>query len=133
MITIEKAKQLRALIEKAAIKLDDTDALSGVELFPVWSNTASYSVGDRVTYEGILYKCLTKHTAQDTWIPIDAPSLWTKVLIPDSEEIPEWEQPESTNPYMKGDKVTHNGTVWVSDIDTNTWEPGVYGWTQVTE
>ena len=40
MITIEKAKQLRALIEKAAINLDDTDALSGVELFPVWSNTA---------------------------------------------------------------------------------------------
>ena len=41
--------------------------------------------------------------------------------------IPEWEQPESTNPYMKGDKVKHNDKTWVSDIDNNVWEPGVYG------
>ena len=39
-----------------------------------------------------------------------------------------WEQPESTNPYMKGDKVTHAGKTWVSTIDNNVWEPGVYGW-----
>ena len=39
-----------------------------------------------------------------------------------------WEQPESTNPYMKGDKVTHAGRTWVSTIDNNVWEPGVYGW-----
>ena len=44
--------------------------------------------------------------------------------------IPEWEQPDSTNPYMKGDKVTHGGKTWVSDIDNNVWEPGVYGWSE---
>ena len=38
------------------------------------------------------------------------------------------EQPDSTNPYSKGDKVTHNGKMWVSTIDNNVWEPGVYGW-----
>ena len=44
-----------------------------------------------------------------------------------------WIQPNSTNPYMKGDKVTHNGKTWVSDVDNNVWEPSVYGWSEVTE
>lgn len=38
------------------------------------------------------------------------------------------EQPDSTNPYSNGDKATHNGKTWTSDLDNNVWEPGVYGW-----
>lgn len=41
------------------------------------------------------------------------------------------EQPESTNPYSKGDKVTHNGKTWRSTIAGNVWEPGVYGWEEI--
>lgn len=59
-------------------------------------------------------------------------SLWTRVLIPDPEVIPALEQPDSTNPYMKGDKVKHNEKTWISDYDNNVWEPGVFGWTEVT-
>jgi hypothetical protein len=29
---------------------------------------------------------------------------------------------------MEGDKVLHNEETWVSIIDNNVWEPGVYGW-----
>ena len=79
-----------------------------------------------------MYRCLQGHTAQADWTPDAAPSLWAKVLIPDPEMIPEWEQPDSTNTYSAGDKVTHNGKTWVSGIDNNVWEPGVYGWTEVS-
>ena len=129
MISRARARQLRAAIEAAAVSLPDADALEAVELFPAWSAEGSYQTGDRVRYEGILYRCLTGHEAQNTWTPADAPSLWARVLIPDPEVIPEWVQPDSTNPYMAGDKVTHNGQTWVSAIDYNIWEPGVYGWT----
>lgn len=122
---------LRAMIEKAAVSLDDTDALDAVELFPMWSSTAHYDVDNRVRYDGTLYRCLQMHDAQEGWTPTSAVSLWAKVLIPDPDVIPEWEQPESTNPYMKGDKVTHNGKPWISDVDNNVWEPGVYGWSEV--
>ena len=61
-------------------------------------------------------------------MPTDTPSLWAKVLIPNENIIPAWEQPDSTNPYIKGDKVYHNGQIWVSAMDGNVWEPGVYGW-----
>lgn len=113
--------------------VDDTTALTVPQLYPEWSSDKTYAVGDRILYEGTLYKCLQSHTAQADWIPTNASSLWARVLIPDPDVIPEWVQPDSTNPYSKGDKVKHNGKTWVSDIDGNIWEPGVYGWSEVTE
>lgn len=130
MITRTKAMTLRALIEKSATSLDDEDALKGVELFPKWAENKAYAIGDRVRYEGILYKCLIAHTSQSDWIPSDSISLWARVLIPDPEVIPDWEQPESTNPYMKGDKVRHIGKIWESGIDYNVYEPPTM-WSEV--
>lgn len=131
MRIVEKARKLRKTIESLATTLDDTTAISNSELFPEWKNEETFEVGDRIRYNGILYKCLYAHTSQESWKPDVTPSLWAKVLIPDPEVIPEWEQPDSTNPYMKDDKVTHAGKTWVSDIDNNVWEPGVYGWSEV--
>ena len=131
MSIIDRARQLRTQVETMAETLDDTEALKVVELFPMWKGDCLYNVGDRVRYDGVLYRCLSLHTSQATWNPKDAVSLWSKVLIPDPEVIPEWEQPDSTNPYMKGDKVQHLNRTWISDIDNNVWEPGVYGWSEV--
>ncbi len=130
-MTGKRAQELRNAIEQAATSLDDNTALTAVELFQAWKDGAGYLVTDRVRYGGVLYKCLQAHTAQASWTPDAAPSLWAKVLIPEPETIPEWEQPDSTNPYSKGDKVAHNGKSWVSAIDSNVWEPGVYGWEEV--
>lgn len=131
-MTRGKAKQLRALIEQLSALLDDETALDGVELFPMWNAEKEYAVGDRVQHNGKLYKCLTAHTAQETWTPVDAPSLWAEVLAGQGgTEIGEWVQPDSTNPYMTGDKVLFNGEEWISTVDNNVWQPGVYGWEKV--
>ena len=45
------------------------------------------------------------------------------MLIPDSEVIPEWEQPESTTSYRKGDRVRYGGRIYESLIDGNVWPP----------
>lgn len=130
MTLLELARKLRPYIEKAALSLSDEDAIEAVQLFPNWNANAAYLEGDKVNYEGTLYKCLQSHTAQDAWTPVAAPSLWAKVLIPDENVIPEWEQPDSTNPYMRGDKVMFNGQVYESTIDNNIWSPSAYpaGW-----
>ena len=130
MITREHAYKLRELIVKSSASLSDTDALNGVELFPHWATDTAYEVGARVSYEGTLYKCLTAHTSQTTWTPDASPSLWVRVDDP-SIEWPEWVQPVgSTDAYAQGAKVSHNGKHWISDVDGNVWEPGVYGWTE---
>lgn len=130
---LELAIKLRPYIEKAAMMLDDTDALEAIQLFPTWSAEAAYFIGDKVRYENELYKCLQNHSAQENWTPIAAPSLWAKVLIPDENIIPEWEQPDSTNAYQIGDKVFYNGKIYECTISNNVWAPDIYpaGWKEV--
>ena len=134
---IAKARELRAIIEKAmtdAQSLTEAEAITATCLHPKWNGDGvQYTAGQRVQDDGILYTVLQAHTSQPDWKPAAAPSLFAKVLIPDPTVIPEWEQPDSTNPYSKGDKVMPNSKTWVSDIDGNVWEPGVYGWTEVAE
>lgn len=128
------AQKLRTAINDVGAMLSDEQALTVPIIYPAWNgNSVSYTIGDRVICGGVLYKCLQAHTSQAAWTPTDAPSLWAKVLIPTPGVIPEWEQPSSTNPYSEGDKVKHNGKIWTSDIDNNVWEPGAYGWSEVTE
>ena len=129
MISITRAKQLRELIVKAAISLSDEDALEGIELFPAWESGKAYAVGDRIRYIDTLYKCVQAHTSQDDWTPDITPALWTEVSI---DEWPEWKQPTGAqDAYNMDDKVSHNGKHWVSTVNANIWEPGVYGWNEV--
>lgn len=130
MITREHARALRKRIEQTSTTLTDAEAFDVPELFPKWVIKA-YVIGDRVQYEGKLYKCLQSHTAQADWTPDVAVSLWVEVSDP-SVEFPDWKQPTGAHDaYAKGDKVTHLEKHWISDIDANVYEPSVYGWTEV--
>lgn len=128
MTRYEASLKQREVMDKAGTMLNDEQAASVPTLYRDWESSVEYSRGDRRLYCAVLYSCLQAHTSQDDWTPDVSPSLWAKVLIPDPDVIPEWEQPDSTNPYMIGDKVTHNGEVWISTVDNNVWEPSVYGW-----
>lgn len=125
---LKEARILREAMDVAMKILTDEQALHAVAIYPLWRSDGEYQKDDRVRYGDVLYKCLTPHTAQPSWTPTDAPSLWAKVVTSETGEPLPWQQPDNTNPFMKGDKVTHNGQTWVSTIDNNVWEPGVYGW-----
>ena len=130
MITKQHARLLRQLIVKASESLTDTEALQGVELFDEWKTGTAYTIQQRIRYEGKLYRCEQAHTSQANWTPDVTPALWVRVDDP-SQEWPEWRQPTgSTDAYALGDKVSHNDKHWISDYDNNTWEPGVFGWSE---
>lgn len=122
--------RLRDLIRQAAEFLSDSDALDGVELFPDWTLDRAYDAGQRVRYGNKLYRCEQAHTSQSDWTPPKTPALWTEVSKPG--EIPVWRQPTGAqDSYNLGDRVRYpdaGGDVWVSTVDNNVWEPGVYGW-----
>lgn len=136
-MNIEQARQLRKLLEAQTEVMTDEKILGYPAFVEKWKINTAYNAGKRLEYNGIIYKVLQDHTSQGEWTPDAAPSLFTKVLIPDPDTIPEWEQPDSTNGYSTGDKVTHNGTIWESLVDNNVWEPGAEGteslWQEVTE
>ena len=127
---------VKMAVKQARQITDDAEALEVKMLFKQWDKQIDkpLEVGEYIQYQDVLYKVLQAHTVQEAWTPTNAPSLFAKVLIdPTGETILDWEQPDSTNPYMKGDKVIHNGKTYVCTIDNNVWEPGVYGWEEITE
>lgn len=123
-MTRKDAMAYRAAIDLAAQSLDDTKAVEAQCLYPDFAVGVPYTAGDRLVYDGKLYKVLQAHTSQADWTPPAAPSLFAEVLPGQGGTgIGEWKQPDSTNPYQKGDKVTHNGKTWESTADNNVWSP----------
>lgn len=113
--------------------VDDVTAGEHAELFAEWNYPIAYTAGNIRRYSGVLYRCLQNHTSQADWTPDTANSLWKATADP-AEEWPAWSQPQGAHDaYAAGDKVSHSDKHWTSDVDSNVWEPGVYGWTEVTE
>ena len=106
--------------------------------YPLWQqpeSTNPYMNGDIVTFGEQLWISTIDN---NVW----APGIygWSIYQEPSPEpgpdepvSIPDWVQPDSTNPYMVGDRVRHNDSIWESTVDNNVWEPGVYGWDVVEE
>ena len=120
--------------QTALMSISDEAALKMPDYFPTWDgNGHQYAAGDRVMYGDVLYKVLQTHTSQSDWAPNSAPSLFAKVLTSVAGEPLPWQQPDSTNPYMIGDRVTYKGKVYESLIDNNVWAPDAYpqGWKEI--
>lgn len=113
--------------------LDAVTASEHAELFAEWAYPIAYTVGQFRRHNGKLYKCVQAHTSQESWTPDTAASLWSVAADP-AEEWPAWSQPVGAHDaYAAGDKVSHNGKHWTSDVAGNVWEPGVSQWTEYTE
>lgn len=133
MITRERARELRAVIESAvsAYGLDDAAAVAVVELFPQWEVGKTCAIGTRVQHDGKLYECVNAHTAAAEWSPPVAASLWDEVKVDPETGYDEWQQPSGAHDaYNTGDRVVYNGSVYESLIDGNVWAPDAYpaGW-----
>ena len=124
----ENAAIKAELIQTALSFLPDEEAETVPTLFPKWESEVDYVIGDRRQYDDLLYRCIQAHTSQPDWTPDVVPALWVRTS---TEEWPEWIQPTGAHDaYNQGDKVSHNEKHWVSDIDANVYEPGVYGWAE---
>lgn len=112
--------------------IDPVTAAEHAELFAEWAYPIHYTTGQIRRYKEKLYKCIQDHDSQESWTPDTASSLWSLTADP-AEEWPVWIQPIGAHDaYTTGAKVSHNEKHWVSTVDNNVWEPGVYGWEEVS-
>ena len=82
----------------------------------------AYMTGDRVLFNGEVY---ISKIDNNVW----SPDVYGWELETSGEEYPKWVQPRGAHDaYALGAIVTHNGQLWISIVDSNVWEPGVYGW-----
>ena len=120
------------------MKLEDSVAMEIADLYPDWKTGKVYNVDEVVKYginadnETQLYRVIQAHTSQKGWEPNIATSLFKAVGF-DESGTAIWTQPVGTvDAYQTDDIVTHKGETWISIVDNNVWEPGVYGWEKTT-
>lgn len=125
----DKQKELVSLLQGTLPTAPAEIAQQNVDWYKQWTAGENLTVGVRRAYEGLLYEVIQAHTTQTGWEPPNVPALFKRVW---TEEYPEWVQPTGAHDaYANGDKVSHNGKKWVSTVDSNVWEPGVYGWEEI--
>lgn len=129
---MQKAEEIRKAINKFAENQTDETLIDNKAAFQLWSgNGLEVKAGEIYLYNDELYRVVQNHTTQPNWTPDITPALYTKISV---EEYPQWVQPTGAqDAYKKGDKVTYNNKHWISTADNNVWQPGVYGWDEVTE
>lgn len=113
--------------------LDDVTISEHPALFPRWTENWTGKAGTILTDGNRLYRSIHDVTtvAQNTK-PSVTHSMWTPIGDP-TEEYPEWVPPIGAHDaYSLANKVSHSDKKWVSTVDGNVWEPGVYGWEEVT-
>ena len=139
MDKVYKAKQLRRALQMFLESLTDESKMMEVaDIYPKYKVNIAYKIGDVFSYganadgETQLYQVLQAHTSAEQWKPNEATSLYKAIGI-ESDGTRVWTQPVgATDAYALNDVVTHKGKRWKSTVDANVWEPGVYGWEEIT-
>lgn len=114
---------VKKMLANSTEELSDEDALNVAALFPTWASKIGQQVdpGERLWYDGKLYRVVQHHTISEEWTPSETPALFTEISI---NEWPDWVQPTGAqDAYNIGDKVTFEGVHYVSLIDGNVWSP----------
>lgn len=126
---MKEAKEIRKAIDAFAENQTDETLIGNKVAFSLWRAGIHVVRKQILRFNDDLYRVNQDHTTQDDWTPDITPALFTKISL---EEYPEWVQPTGAqDAYNAGDKCSHNGKHWASNLDGNVWEPGIYGWNEV--
>lgn len=68
-LSLTEVQEMMVRQQINTLTVDDQTALRMVAYYPAWAAGTAYAVGDRLVYNGDLYRVLTAHTAQETWLP----------------------------------------------------------------
>ena len=134
----EMRKAVQLFLSTMDVETQSERMLEVASAFPAWKTGVAYKVKDVFRYgenmvgDAQLYQVLQDHVSAEDWTPEIATSLYKAIGITE-DGVPEWVQPlGATDAYNTGDRVWHKDKLWESNVDNNSWEPGVYGWVEVT-
>lgn len=123
MTIIERAKELRLIIEQAAQSLDDKVASASVELFPrLKQDGCLVPAGTRIEWRGTL-----KRATVDLWDAVEsdpdhAPTLWVDIAYREGYRV----APEvftATNAAALGEYMWFGDTLYESLMAGNVYTP----------
>lgn len=79
-LSLAEVQEMMVRAQINTLAVDDATALRMVAYYPNWTAGTAYAAGDRLVYNGDLYKVLQAHAAQKTWLPgAGAESLYARI------------------------------------------------------
>lgn len=79
-LSLGEVQEMMVRAQINTLVVDDATAMRMVAYYPDWEAGTAYAAGDRLVYNGDLYKVLQAHTSQDTWLPgAGTESLYTRI------------------------------------------------------
>lgn len=125
-MTRERALALRALIEKAAVSLDDRDASISAELFPRMKYDGSLiEYQTRINWKGRIKKAAANLYDTELNDPDHAPNLWTDIQYRDGYRIIP-EVISAADAFAKDEIGWWGDDKYRSLQDGNVWTPAAY-------
>lgn len=108
-----KHADLVAFLKAARLTADDNTALTGIELYPVWTVGLAVAKDSRYQYNGKLYKCVQAHTTQADWTPDITPNLWTLIDVTHAGTIDDPIPAVAGMEYVYGKYYIEGETVYI--------------------
>ena len=131
MITKAEAIKMRAMMEKAAVSLDDKDASVSPAMFPNFKNDGSVlEYGARINWNGVVKKvavaALYQRADQN---PDNAPTLWEDIQYKDGYRIIPMTI-TAASAFALNECGWWKGVLYKSKLEANVWTPEVHpdGW-----
>lgn len=120
----------RRAVEDKLGSMDPDEVRRVSVMYDEWSGDGvKYKKNQVLAWDGELVKVVQAHTSQPDWSPDAAPSLFARFIA--DGQVVAWVQPTGAHDaYDLGQQVAHNGRLWESDVDANTWEPPTQ-WTDI--
>lgn len=118
-MTYPELIKIRRLIVKGAESLTDDEALEAPSLYDKWEVGLECKYHVRYEYNGKLYRCENKHTAQADWTPDVATSLFSEVGKPSQGDSPDNPIPYNNNMELfSGKYYSQNNVVYLCFRDS---------------
>lgn len=79
-LSLAEVQEMMVRQQINTLTVDDATALRMVAYYPEWTTGTAYKVGDKLVYNGDLYRVLQAHTSQETWLPgTGTESIYTRI------------------------------------------------------
>lgn len=101
-----------------SLAVDDNTALRMKSFYPEWTEGEAYTVGFKVQRGGKLWRVRQAHTAQVTWEPENAASLWEQINETHDGTIDDAIPYEGNMALKSGKYYTQNDVIYLCNRDT---------------
>lgn len=113
MLTRSEAYRFINSIIELRKNISDELALTVINIYPEWKVNKGFEVGERIKYNGKLYKVLATHSAIESWKPDTAPTVFEPINVENTGTLNDPIEAAVGMLYHKDKYYIENGVIYL--------------------